>query len=468
VIVTLAIRSLATRPLRTALLACGFGFGIAVMAALLGVGEVILAQSRSPALQGGGDVVIYGRFGMVDSARFLLANVLGAPDVKPGVVAASPSRRGSLFLLSGTRAIPVVVKGGVPSLEHAVGDPEIAGISAWRDRPVDRPWLSPPPGDLLRAMDRFHPVPDLPEFAASWAEWLYFNGRTEDGRGRFYLTFLVGPRSNAPGKRSAGVRLQIDRDGRMQRFAQAAEVDEARVLAETPNLEIGGSRVRLDGLQYLIDLALPGASGRLVLEPGGHSLPPASIRGARGWISGYVAPVLAGRLNGSIDIGGAKENRVVFENAPGYHDHNWGFWEGVRWQWGQVATAELSIIYGRVFPPESVADVDRIPGFLGVLGPNGPLAFSTAVSIEDRAMAAGPRQIVVRARGSRVDLVLTFTAERTERTRLGVTGESVAALDFLQLSGDYHVKGRVADREVEFRSRGAAETFQPATGSGNR
>ena len=33
-ILRLALRSLATRPIRTAVLACGFGFGIAVMAAL--------------------------------------------------------------------------------------------------------------------------------------------------------------------------------------------------------------------------------------------------------------------------------------------------------------------------------------------------------------------------------------------------------------------------------------------------
>jgi len=43
-IIRLAIRSLAVRPVRTFVLACGFGLGIAVMAALLGVGEVILEQ----------------------------------------------------------------------------------------------------------------------------------------------------------------------------------------------------------------------------------------------------------------------------------------------------------------------------------------------------------------------------------------------------------------------------------------
>jgi hypothetical protein len=456
VIVTLAIRSLATRPLRTALLACGFGFGIAVMAALLGVGEVILAQSRSPALQGGGDLVINGRFGMIDSARFLLANVLGAPDVAPRVASASPSRRAPLFLIQGKRAIPIIGKGGVPSLEKAVGDPEVMSIESWRDGPIDRPWLSPQPGDLLRAMDRFHVVPDLPEFSRSWAEWLYFNGRSSDGRTRFYLTFLVGPRSaTTRGKRAAGVRLQIDRDGRMTRYARGGDIDDARVLADAPDLDIAGNRVRLDGTRYVIDLALPGASGSLVLESNGHSLPPATIQGARGWISGYTAPVLAGRLNGSIDLG---RDRVVFDHAPGYHDHNWGFWEGVRWQWGQVAGDDLSFIYGRVFPPASVADADRIPGFLGVLGPNGPMAFSTTVTIEDLAMAGRP--IIIHAQGAKLDVDLTFTTERTERTQLSMTG-GANDVDFLQLSGEYHVTGRIGERDVDFRARGSAETFQP-------
>jgi hypothetical protein len=463
VIVRLAIRSLATRPLRTALLACGFGFGIAVMAALLGVGEVILAQSRSPALLGGGDIVVAGRFGLIGSARFVLANVIGAPDLAPRIAAASPYRRTTLFLMQGQRAIPVNAKGGVPSLEQAVGDPEVAGITTWTDRPIDQGWLSPGPGDLLRAMDRFHAVPDLPEFAGSWAEWLYFNGRTSDGRTRFYLTFMVGPKSKTPGKRSAGVRLQLDRDGQMRHYARGEEIDEARLLEQAPDLDIAGSRVRLDGVRYAIDLALPGATGSLSLEAGGHSLPPAIIQGARGWISGYTAPVLTGRLNGALDIGG---DRLVFENAPGYHDHNWGFWEGVRWQWGQVAHEDLSFLYGRVFPPSSIADVDRIPGILGVMGPTGPLAFSTSVSIQEPSPNTEPRQIVIHARGSNLDVELTFTAERTERTPMQMTAQAAGpALDFLQLSGEYLVKGRVADRQVNFRARGSAETFQPRAGT---
>src|SRR4029453_7676208 len=98
----------------------------------------------------------------------------------------------------------------------AVRGPGPGGCPGGADTPAGRPWASPSPGDVLRAMDRFHPIPDAPEFARSWAEWLYFNGHTTDGSVRFYLTFLVGPASSTPGRRVAGVRLQLERNGTMK------------------------------------------------------------------------------------------------------------------------------------------------------------------------------------------------------------------------------------------------------------
>ena len=77
-----AWRSLATRPVRTALLAAGFGFGIAVMADLLGVGSVMLEQAHAPALSGDGDLVVSGPFGSIESARFIMSSVLAAADLK--------------------------------------------------------------------------------------------------------------------------------------------------------------------------------------------------------------------------------------------------------------------------------------------------------------------------------------------------------------------------------------------------
>ena len=54
----LAVRSLTAHPVRSAVLAAGFGVGVAVMAILLGVAEIVLSQARSSELVGGGDVVI--------------------------------------------------------------------------------------------------------------------------------------------------------------------------------------------------------------------------------------------------------------------------------------------------------------------------------------------------------------------------------------------------------------------------
>ena len=103
-ILRLALRSLATRPIRTLILACGFGLGIAIMAILLGVGEVILNQSRSPALSGGGDVVVSSGFGAVENARFIVSSVLGAADLKSRMQAASPSKRATIVRSIAPRA----------------------------------------------------------------------------------------------------------------------------------------------------------------------------------------------------------------------------------------------------------------------------------------------------------------------------------------------------------------------------
>jgi hypothetical protein len=459
VILRLAMRSLATRPIRTAVLACGFGFGIAVMAALLGVGDVILEQAHSPALQGGGDLVVSGRFGALENARFLIANVLGSPDIAAQAVTVSPSKTATLYLMKDGHATAVTVTGGLPDAERAVGDREIAASPAWTSTPADRAWSAPDREAVLKAMDRFHRIPPTPEFAASWAEWLYFNGRSSDGRVRFYVTFMVGP-AQAPGRRIAGVRLQLDRDGKTTTYSAGDDVDETKVLAGAPDLDIAGSRVRLEGSRYRIELALPGASGTLLLDAApGQSLPPATITGARGWLTGYTAPVLAGTVQGELTIG---REQIALRDGTGYHDHNWGFWKGVRWQWGQVANGDLSFVYGRIFPPSEVADPDRVPGFLGVLSGKGPLGFSTAVALEETGDDRGqPRSVTVHARGQAMDLTMVFAVDRVVRTPMSMTATTPGMpLDFLQLGGQYRVTGTVGARTVDFTARGAAETFR--------
>jgi hypothetical protein len=367
-------------------------------------------------------------------------------------------------------------------------------------------------------MDRFHAVPrkgtGSESFFDSWAEWLYFNGRTADGSVRFYLTFLAGP-PGADGQRTAAVRLQLDRGGRSTNYSAAARVDGTALLAHAPDLAIAGNHVRLEGTQYQLTLSLtrerstdsrtpnpesripnsdsrtpnpesripnsdsrtpnpesriPNSEsrtpnpeshleGELVLDaPASRSLPPVVIHGARGWLSGYVVPVLSGPVRGSLRIGG---ETIALDEATGYHDHNWGFWEGVRWQWGQVAGDGVSIVFGRVFPPEAIADSDHVPGFLGVLGPAGPLGFSTDVAIAEQGDSGAPTGMTIHARGPRIDLRLSLAVDESVTTRMPLTQlPGGAAMNFLQLGGTFRVDGRAADRALKFTARGAAETFR--------
>jgi hypothetical protein len=452
----LALRSLLSRPVRSATLAGGFGLGIAVMAGLLGIGEVILEQARSPALDGGGQLVITGATGRVAHARWLISSVLAAPPLGERVAVAAPRALGLLYLLDEEGAHAIHPRGGIPSLERALGDPETAAVAAWTDTPADREWAAPDPGDVLRALDRFHPIPDVPARVDSWAEWLYFNGRAGDVR--FYLTFLAGPR-NPNGSRRAGVRLELDRAGRRTSHADSADLVEAELLAHAPDLRVGRSELRLKGESYRIALDFPARAGepalrgRIVLEArAGRSIPPLEVRGAGGWVSGYVVPVLSGALSGSLELAG---ETIALDGGTGYHDHNWGFWEGVSWQWGQVAGDELAIVFGRLLPPADAADAARVPAFLAALGPDGPVGFSTRVSIDERLEpgANRPAGIVVRGRGAAVDLTLDLRVDEVTRSATD------AGLDFLQLRATYRVHGSAGGRRVDFTAPGAAETW---------
>jgi hypothetical protein len=460
-ILTLAWRSLFAHPVRSAVLAAGFGLGVAVMAILLGVGRVVLEQARAPELSGGGDVLVTAHAGTVTAARVLLAGALDAPPLQGWTRAASPWSRDTLYLVDGRGSLPVRARGGIPSLEQALSDPEIDG-QPWRDTAADARWSSPSAEDLLRSVDRFHPVPDVPRHAGSWAEWLYFNGRAADVR--FYLTFMVGPRErrDSTSRRLASVRLQLDRGGAVESFAAVTGLSDDEV-ARAPELTIAGNSVRLAGGQYRLSLDLRSARGRrvagtLTLDATPERLmPPIEVFGAGGWRTGYVVPVMAGALAGTLDVDGTA---VRFDAGSGYHDHNWGFWKGVSWQWGQVHHGDTAIVFGRVFPPADVADAERMPGFLGAIGPDGPIGFATNVTIEETNDASGrPARIVIQGRNAALDLRLTFSVNDIVVNPMQ-GGPLATGLDFLQMRGTYDVRGRVSGRDLSFAAPGAAETFR--------
>ena len=446
-------------PVRSAVLAAGFGLGVAVMAILLGVAEIVLEQSRAPELVGGGDVVI--RAGPQVPGRLVLAGTLQTGDLRNQVRVAAPTHTARLYLLHRGRSVRVDARGGIPSLERALGDPETSGVADWLDTEDDVAWTSSTPEETLRQIDRFHPIPDAPEWSASWAEWLYFNGRA--GQTRFYLTFLVGPATDE-GRRTAGVRLQLDRGSVVETFSHAESISEEEAM-RAPDLTIGANTVRLEGLRYRINLDLRDERGRrargeLTLEASpGRLVPPLEISGTNGWRTGYVVPVMSGALRGGVEVDG---ERVSLDGGTGYHDHNWGFWQGVSWQWGQVHDGDLALLYGRVFPPAEAADPQRLPGFVGILGPDGPLGYSTNVTITEVNDDQGrPRTITVQARGTALDVLARFDVESVVSTRTPESsGPFASGLDFLQLRGRYTVSGSAGGRAIEFSAPGSAETFR--------
>jgi hypothetical protein len=97
---------------------------------------------------------------------------------------------------------------------------------------------------------------------------------------------------------------------------------------------------------------------------------------------------------------------------------------------------------------------------VGVLGPDGPIAYARDVRIaETNNLAGRPERIDIRARGPALDLTVRFDAESAVTTRT-TGGPWADGIDFLQLRGRYTVTGRAGSRAIDFTATGAAETFR--------
>ena len=68
--------------------------------------------------------------------------------------------------------------------------------------------------------------------------------------------------------------------------------------------------------------------------------------------SGYAVPGLRASATGSLCVATACDR---YTDAQAYHDHNWGGWRGVTWEWGATRAGDYTILYGRVSPEDSSA-----------------------------------------------------------------------------------------------------------------
>jgi hypothetical protein len=193
-------------------------------------------------------------------------------------------------------------------------------------------------------------------------------------------------------------------------------------------------------------------------------------------VSGYVVPALRADADGSICVGkeaaplGCEELRGV----QAYHDHNWGVWRGVSWEWGAARAGPYAILYGRIEPPDSVAAtqplfvyvVDSL-GFLRVFRPR-TIAYSDSPADRADAVRVPATAELFDARGDdtlRVTLHIedaTVTDTRRPLIERGdyMNARRIARPFFLQMKGVARLDGRIAGRVVNAQGYGFFETYR--------
>jgi hypothetical protein len=481
-LLTLAVRHLWVRKLRALFLLSGFALGVGVMVVLLSVGEAMLSQSRDVSLVGGGEVTVLplgidieamrtgglgGMFFGIDRARFLTRQALGGPRHAALVRTVAPAIEGKLLYLCRTpgpcRPTAVRAGGEIPSRAAALGAGLDVRQGRWHDSPADSAYVVPTNQQLYDELDRFHlpPVPD-----STWAEWDYFNLSVSSDEW-WYVTYLIG--GALPAGRWGGRLLLTHRkpDGDYDRFT--ADVPSTAVTFDTAaaDLTLGQASVRQrDGVYHLVGRARgPAGVARLDLtvQPEANRYFPAVELRDDDFLSGYVVPGLSSRARGTLCVGDACR-RIA--DVPAYHDHNWGIWREVTWEWGAARGATVSLLYGGVYGPERQAGgAVTSPFFLAVvdsLGVRQVLRFERVAYQGSRA-ADGARGAVAPAR-------FTIGATRgADSLRLTVEVEHALATDmsaatfrrlFFQMRGRFGLTGRLGGAEVSDTGRGFFETYR--------
>jgi hypothetical protein len=477
-LLTLAFRHLWVRKVRSLFLLLGFALGVGVMVVLLSVGEAMLDQSRDVSLIGGGEVTILpqgididamrtggagGMFFTIERAPFLARQTFGGPRHTAVIRAVSPALENKLVYVCkgdvGSSCRPTAARAGgeIPSRAAAVGAGLDLRQGRWTDSPADSAYIAPTRQQLYDELDRFH-IPRRPD--STWAEWQYYNVVTAPNEW-WYLTFMVG--GAVPSGRWGGRVLVTHRraDGRYERFTAESPSSAVTIDTTRADLALGRSRVQQHGGVYTIHARVAGDAGPatidLTVRPASEQYFPAVELRDEALLSGYVVPALAGSASGTLCVAG--RCRVV-ENAPAYHDHNWGVWRDVTWEWGAARGDHLAILYGGVYSGEDAGS----PFFLSLtdsLGVSQILRFDT-IHYVGRRPAAGlhgavsPRSFDLLAARMKDSLRLEVDVRDALASE---TGLGSARRDFVQMRGTFRLAGRIAGRSVADTGSGFFETY---------
>lgn len=364
----LVLAELLNRPGRALLLLLGYAFGVAVMVVLLAVGEAMLEQARNEELLGGGDAIVLpagispemiraggatSLFLGLDQARFLQRQVLESPRARDeyGITSASPILDNrAVEITRGSRTVAAIAAGEIPSrAEAANASPDlIAG--AWNDSDRDAAWAYPSRSQLLNEIDAFHLPYGTAVGDSTWAEWHYFNFVLDDERW-LYLTFLIGGEVGTEG-RWGGQLLASVREPGLGHRSFSRNLSPETITFDTASADVtldANARVRLIDDVYHVTGEVDGVDVDVRVQPLPRRLFPPAALGGPDAVSGYTVPALAARAEGRICLPASGCEEV--EGIRAYHDHNWGVWRDVAWEWGAASDEEVSLLYGNVRGP---------------------------------------------------------------------------------------------------------------------
>lgn len=469
----LALRHLLVRPGRAAVLLGGYGLGVAVMIVLLSVGEAMLEQSRDVTLVGGGDLVaipqgldleglrtgaVSGLFHGIDRARFVSRQMVGGPRHAATVTTVSPVLEEKLVVLrTADTTVTVRAGGDIPSAAAALGAGLRLTEGSWGDGPSDGTWLTPTPQQLYDELDRFH----LPRGRdTTWGEWHYANIVVSEQEW-WYLTWLVG--GDVLGDRWGGQILATRRrpDGAHERHVLEVPRTAIRFDTTRADLVLGASSVTQRDGQYRLVIRAGDVRIDVTLVPRPRMyFPPVELADDR-YRSGYVVPALVAEASGTLCSASAC---TTVTNAPAYHDHNWGTWADVTWEWGMGHGRDHAVLYGGVRSPGDADAAGQAPFFLTVVDSLGVRQVYRFRSVTRHGARPMPGAAGVTAPDS-----LHLVGVRGDDTvQVGISIHDVTAsrsgtagLDrvFLQMRGRWVLDGTAAGVRIRDTGSGFFETW---------
>ena len=476
-ILTLAFRQLLVKRGRSLFLLFGYALGVGVMIVLLSVGEAMLDQSRDVSLVGGGEVTILpegidvealrtgglsGMFFSVDRARYVTRQAIGGPRHRDLVQGIAPGiERKLLYLAVGRDTVTALAGAGIPSRSDQVG----AGLRLlkghWQDTPGDSAYIAPTPQQLYDEIDHFH-YPSVAD--STWGEWHYFNVVTGPDEW-WYLSLLVG--GVVPHGRWGGQVLLTHRtpEGRYETLEQSVASSLISFDTARADLRLGESRVEQRNGEYRVVVNLPSDALRMelnVIPSRYHYFPPVQLREGE-YQSGYAVAALRGTASGRMCRRGSC--RAVSGQA--YHDHNWGVWRDVTWEWGAASGPRLSLLYGQVQAPDSatapepffVSLVDSL-GVLQVLRARG-IRYEGARPLANGGSVSAPASFQFSAARAADSVLVLVNVREAAGTLMGASGFQRY---FIQMRGEFRLTGRIGGVAIEEKGDGFFETWRSLPG----